>query len=30
VAEHAMALMLALSRRHPEARDNQNQRIWRG
>ncbi len=26
VAEHAMALMLALSRRLPEARDNQRQR----
>jgi phosphoglycerate dehydrogenase-like enzyme len=30
VAEHAMSLMLALSRRLPEARDNQRQRIWRG
>ena len=30
VAEHAMALMLALSRRLPEARDNQAKRIWRG
>ncbi len=30
VAEHAMALMLALSRRLPEARDNQRKRIWRG
>jgi phosphoglycerate dehydrogenase-like enzyme len=30
VAEHSMALMLALSRRLPEARDNQRQRIWRG
>ena len=30
VAEHAMALILALSRRLPEARDNQKQRIWRG
>ena len=30
VAEHAMALILALSRRLPEARDNQAQRIWRG
>jgi phosphoglycerate dehydrogenase-like enzyme len=30
VAEHAMALMLALGRRLPEARDNQSQRIWRG
>jgi D-2-hydroxyacid dehydrogenase (NADP+) len=30
VAEHAMALILALSRRLPEARDNQAQRVWRG
>src|SRR5204863_9447094 len=30
VAEHAMALMLALSRRLPEARDNQHRRVWRG
>ncbi len=30
VAEHAMALMLALSRRLPEARDNQNRHNWRG
>ena len=30
VAEHAMALMLALSRRLPEARDNQRKRHWRG
>jgi phosphoglycerate dehydrogenase-like enzyme len=30
VAEHAMALVLALSRRLPEARDNQAQRVWRG
>ena len=30
VAEHAMALMLALSRRLPEARDNQARRVWRG
>ena len=30
VAEHAMALMLALSRRLPEARDNQGKRVWRG
>jgi phosphoglycerate dehydrogenase-like enzyme len=30
VAEHAMALMLALSRRLPEARDNQQKRVWRG
>jgi phosphoglycerate dehydrogenase-like enzyme len=30
VAEHAMALMLALARRLPEARDNQRQHRWRG
>ncbi|HLY47067.1 MAG TPA: D-2-hydroxyacid dehydrogenase [Stellaceae bacterium] len=30
VAEHAMALILALSRRLPEARDNQRARHWRG
>src|ERR1700736_4177937 len=30
VAEHAMPLILALSRRLPEARDNQAQRVWRG
>jgi phosphoglycerate dehydrogenase-like enzyme len=30
VAEHAMALILALSRRLPEARDNQAKRSWRG
>jgi phosphoglycerate dehydrogenase-like enzyme len=30
VAEHAMALILALSRRLPEARDNQARRMWRG
>ena len=30
VAEHAMALILALSRRLPEARDNQTKRVWRG
>jgi phosphoglycerate dehydrogenase-like enzyme len=30
VAEHAMALILALSRRLPEARDNQQARHWRG
>ena len=30
VAEHAMALILALSRRLPEARDNQAKRNWRG
>jgi D-2-hydroxyacid dehydrogenase (NADP+) len=30
VSEHAMALILALARRLPEARDNQATRIWRG
>jgi phosphoglycerate dehydrogenase-like enzyme len=30
VAEHAMALILALARRLPEARDNQLQATWRG
>jgi phosphoglycerate dehydrogenase-like enzyme len=30
VAEHAMALILTLSRRLPEARDNQAKRVWRG
>ncbi len=30
VAEHAMALILAMSRRLPEARDNQARRVWRG
>jgi phosphoglycerate dehydrogenase-like enzyme len=30
VAEHAMSLILAMSRRLPEARDNQKARIWRG
>jgi len=30
VAEHAMALILALARRLPEARDNQARRVWRG
>src|SRR6185503_12731207 len=30
VSEHAMALILALARRLPEARDNQTQRHWRG
>jgi phosphoglycerate dehydrogenase-like enzyme len=30
VAEHAMALILALSRRLPEARDNQSKKHWRG
>jgi len=30
VAEHAMALILALARRLPEARDHQVRRVWRG
>lgn len=30
VAEHALALILALARRLPEARDNQTARVWRG
>jgi phosphoglycerate dehydrogenase-like enzyme len=30
VAEHVMALILALARRLPEARDNQAKRLWRG
>ncbi|HEY1544487.1 MAG TPA: D-2-hydroxyacid dehydrogenase [Xanthobacteraceae bacterium] len=30
VSEHVMALILALARRLPEARDNQAKRIWRG
>jgi phosphoglycerate dehydrogenase-like enzyme len=30
VSEHAMALILAMSRRLPEARDNQARHIWRG
>jgi phosphoglycerate dehydrogenase-like enzyme len=30
VAEHVMALILALFRRLPEARDNQGKRVWRG
>ncbi len=30
VAEHAIALILALARRLPEARDNQAKRHWRG
>ena len=30
VSEHAMALILALARRLPEARDNQHRRHWRG
>jgi phosphoglycerate dehydrogenase-like enzyme len=29
VSEHALALMLALARRLPEARDNQAKRVWR-
>jgi phosphoglycerate dehydrogenase-like enzyme len=29
VAEHGMALILALARRLPEARDNQHRRVWR-
>jgi phosphoglycerate dehydrogenase-like enzyme len=29
VSEHAMALILALARRLPEARDNQAKRVWR-
>jgi phosphoglycerate dehydrogenase-like enzyme len=29
VAEHAMALVLALARRLPEGRDNQAKRVWR-
>jgi phosphoglycerate dehydrogenase-like enzyme len=29
VAEHAIALMLAVARRLPEARDNQAKRVWR-
>ncbi len=29
VAEHAIALILALARRLPEARDNQAKRVWR-
>ncbi|HTP85132.1 MAG TPA: D-2-hydroxyacid dehydrogenase [Alphaproteobacteria bacterium] len=29
VAEHALALILALARRLPEARDNQKKRFWR-
>jgi D-2-hydroxyacid dehydrogenase (NADP+) len=29
VSEHALALILALSRRLPEARDNQQQKYWR-
>src|SRR5690349_15371405 len=30
VAEHAIALVLALARRLPEARDNQRRHVWRG
>jgi D-2-hydroxyacid dehydrogenase (NADP+) len=30
VSEHAMSLILALSRRLPEARDNQARQVWRG
>jgi D-2-hydroxyacid dehydrogenase (NADP+) len=30
VAEHALALMLAVARRLPEARDNQHKKLWRG
>jgi len=30
VSEHAMALILAMIRRLPEARDNQHGRVWRG
>jgi D-2-hydroxyacid dehydrogenase (NADP+) len=30
VAEHALALMLAVARRLPEARDNQHRKVWRG
>ncbi len=30
VSEHAMALILALTRRLPEARDNQARHVWRG
>jgi phosphoglycerate dehydrogenase-like enzyme len=30
VSEHAMALILALARRLPEARDNQAKQVWRG
>lgn len=30
VSEHAMALMLAIERRLPEARDNQRKHFWRG
>lgn len=30
VAEHALALILAVVRRLPEARDNQHKKVWRG
>jgi D-2-hydroxyacid dehydrogenase (NADP+) len=30
VAEHAIALILALARQIPQARDNQNAKMWRG
>ena len=30
VSQHAMALILAMARRLPEARDNQARRLWRG
>jgi phosphoglycerate dehydrogenase-like enzyme len=30
VSEHVMSLILALSRRLPEARDNQSKKVWRG
>ncbi len=30
VAEHALALILAVCRRLPEARDNQHKKVWRG
>lgn len=30
VSEHAIALMLAMERRLPEARDNQRKHVWRG
>ena len=30
VSEHVVALILALARRLPEARDNQGRRVWRG
>jgi phosphoglycerate dehydrogenase-like enzyme len=30
VAEHALALILAVYRRLPEARDNQHNKVWRG